>query len=56
MCGRGNVGVVITSGITKGSLNPSVLAIVNTGSKQENIAANNIILPTLGWTGRLARW
>ena len=45
----------LTRGITKGSLNPRVLAMVNTGSKHENMAAKRIIRPMRGWTGRLAR-
>ena len=45
----------LTRGITNGSLKPMELAMVSTGSRQENIAPNKMILPIRGCTGRLAR-
>ena len=47
---------VPTKGNTKGSLNPKTDATVRTGSKHENIAPNKMILPTLGFTGKAAKW
>ena len=45
----------LTSGKTKGSLNPKTDAIVSTGSKHEKIAPNKIILPIRGLTGKAAK-
>ena len=46
----------LTIGIKNGSLKPRLEATVSTGSRQENIAPNRIILPTFGLTGNVARW
>lgn len=45
-----------TRGMMKGSLKPRLLAMVSTGLRQENMAANRMIFPMRGLTGRLARW
>ena len=45
----------LTSGKTKGSLNPKTDATVSTGSKHEKIAPNKIILPIRGLTGKAAK-
>lgn len=45
----------LTSGNTKGSLNPKTDATVSTGSKHEKIAPNKIILPIRGLTGKAAK-
>lgn len=42
--------------MTNGSLKSKLAAMVRTGSRQQNIAPNRIILPILGLTGRRDKW